>query len=379
MNNDCTWHYQWETSGKWTGKVKDLPGRMMAAFLLAGCGYQQYMEVLHCLDIDVSSHSTFQNMIHRLYSITNVMVENELQKIKDQLFRVMLIISTDCGWSKRGWSANECCVSVFDAQTGNLLEMEIILRKLNQKDNVGTYEGASSQMEAYGLNIIFKRMYEYGLIVGAVTHDGDGQTLSITKKYWPNCIVYADPGHTLKNFKKNVIKLGKNFPALKNLGESVLIAFRYCLKTCNGDEKEFRRLLWNQYDHFCNISHKECIHAADYKPKSWKWVEDSQVRKHLKEEFLIIEKKAAQLVDKFSSNMNESFNNCRTKFTDKRKNQRISFQFGCNLAALSHITRRNPSFIWKKEILELAGFEVSEKVVSNFEQEDSKVIQNINR
>ena len=379
MDKNCTWEYHWKTSGSWQGKLRDIPAKLMAAFLLAGCGYQQYMEVLHCLDIDVSSHTSFQNILHKLNSITSKMVQNKLENQKDQLLGVELIISVDAGWSKRGWSANECCISVFDAQTCNLLDMEIVLRKLNDKDTLSIFEGASSQMEAYGTDIIFRRMYDDGLIVAAIVHDGDAQILAIARKYWPNCIEYADPGHTSKNFKKNIIKLRKNYPALKNLGESVLRAFRWCLKMCEGDKNEFIRLLWNQYNHFCNISHKECTHDSNYKPKSWKWIEDHSNRQQLKHEFQIIEKKAVQLVMNFNSNLNESFNNCRTKFTDKRKNQRISFQFGCNLTALNHITRSDPSFIWKKEILELAGFQLTDNVISNFEKEDNKEMVDVNR
>lgn len=84
---------------------------------------------------------------------------------------ITIAIVSDGAWSHRGWSANECVVHVFDYKSSNLLDMEIVVRKLSS-DNYGNYEGASCQMEAFGLREICKRLSAKGVQVGGIIHDG---------------------------------------------------------------------------------------------------------------------------------------------------------------------------------------------------------------
>ena len=67
------------------------------------------------------------------------------------------ILTMDGRWSSRGWNANECTVSVFNAVTKELLDIEHVLRKLNSADSYGSYYGASSAMEGVAVHAICKR------------------------------------------------------------------------------------------------------------------------------------------------------------------------------------------------------------------------------
>lgn len=46
------------------------------------------------------------------------------------------------GLVEAGWKANECTVSFFDADSGDLLHVEHVLRKMSLTDKHGTYIGA---------------------------------------------------------------------------------------------------------------------------------------------------------------------------------------------------------------------------------------------
>ena len=123
---------------------------------------------------------------------------------------------------------NECCVGCFDLYGGCLLDMEILIRRL-EGDNYGNYEGASSGMEGEGIRRICRRLLKACIRVGAVLHDGDGVTIGIVKEFFPDAEEINDGGHAGKNFRKTVIKLAKKFTGVKKMGEVCLKAFRYAM------------------------------------------------------------------------------------------------------------------------------------------------------
>ena len=117
-----------------------------------------------------------------------------------------------------GWSASECAVVIFEAQTGDMLDVAVVARKI-PADTLGNFEGSSSCMEAAGVRTICNKLFEEGHEVVAVVHDRDGSTLNVVKEHWPEAVEYNDKGHGANNFRKAVIKLSKEFPALKNMGD----------------------------------------------------------------------------------------------------------------------------------------------------------------
>jgi hypothetical protein len=87
--------------------------------------------------------------VHLLTEISKDQLDTIIEKNCSKTVDPVVIV-TDCGWSHRGWNANEAVVVCFDASNGCLLGMEIICRKL-KADDLGNFEGASSQMEAEGI------------------------------------------------------------------------------------------------------------------------------------------------------------------------------------------------------------------------------------
>ena len=184
-------------------------------------------------------------------------------------------------------------------------------------------------MEGKGIRKAIKKLLDAGITVGAVLHDGDGVTLGIVREFFPEAEEMNDGGHASKNFRKAVIKLAKKFTGLKKMGEVCMKAFKHAMINCERDPNNFKKLMKQQYKHFCNLCHKHCTHSADYKPKSWKWVVEADARTALYLEFENVMEKSENYCKNLSSNICESFANSRTKYTDKRLNQRVQFQLGC--------------------------------------------------
>jgi len=88
--------------------------------------------------------------VHLFDQISKEQLEQLISKHLQNLSSKEIIIISDCGWSHRGWNANEAVVVCFEASQSMLIGMEIICRKLDS-DTIGDFTGASSQMEAEGI------------------------------------------------------------------------------------------------------------------------------------------------------------------------------------------------------------------------------------
>jgi hypothetical protein len=88
-------------------------------------------------------------LVHLFDQISKEQLEQLISKHLQNLSSKEIIIS-DCGWSHRGWNANEAVVVCFEASQSMLKGMEIICRKLDS-DTIGDFTGTSSQMEAEGI------------------------------------------------------------------------------------------------------------------------------------------------------------------------------------------------------------------------------------
>ncbi len=318
-------------------KYSELPGRLVYSFMLAGLTYKNYEEVLTLLDVDYLSNSQFINYCNKLHSAVSSILDPILKQNRMKMKELnSSIIMIDGRWSSRGWNANECTVSVFNAVTKELLYVEHVLRKLGSSDKYGKYIGASSAMEGHAIEIICKKFVEEDVSIDMVVHDHDGETMKIINKYYPDAGEYFDVAHKGKNLKKKIIKMKKDFPELAGFGDRVLRSFIWCLKNCYGDASQFQILMRNQYNHFCDISHEECSHDKQYHPK-WTYITDEDTRSALWSEYSDIMGKADKYVKRFGTNAAESFNGLISKFCNKRLNLHNSYTLRANIAALQYV------------------------------------------
>jgi hypothetical protein len=110
------------------------------------------------------------------------LLEEQLNLNIKEVIDFGITIITDGAWSHRGWSANECAVSIFEVITGKLLDLEVVIRQLSS-DTYGNYAGASSQMESEGLRRICRRLKDKGVTVSALLHDGDGSSFGVVTEF----------------------------------------------------------------------------------------------------------------------------------------------------------------------------------------------------
>lgn len=340
-------------------RFSELPARMVYSFLLSGLCYRNYEEVLQLLDVDYLSSSQFQSYQEKMHTVVEDLLLPKLkenrQKLKTHLSSVIMI---DGRWSSRGWNANECTVSVFNAVTKELLHVEHVLRKLGHNDKHGNYIGASSSMEGFAVAKICQLFIAEQLPVDMVVHDHDGETLKIIQKYYPEAGEYFDVAHKGKNLKKKIIKLKKDYPALAGFGDRVLRSFMWCLQNCAGDNLHFARLMTNQYNHFCDIDHKYCTHEVNYAPK-WHFITDIETREALWNEYNAIIINADKYIKRFGTNAAESFNNIISKYCNKRLNFHSSYRLRANMAALQYVT---PDY--KYQVFKKLGLKISNKLTT---------------
>jgi hypothetical protein len=350
----------------------------MIGFLLAGLTYENYVEVLDVADLHPTSKNIWGDHMKLVMVNGRCLLEEQLELNIEEIKYFGITIVTDGAWSHRGWSANECAVSVFEITSGKLLDLEIVIRCL-PSDSYGNYSGASSQMESEGLRRICKRLKDKEVTVSALLHDGDGSSFGVVSEFWKDVKEISDNGHAAKNFRKAIIKLAKSHPEVSFMGETCLKAFRFALTECNGSPTLFTKIMWRQYEHFYDWDHEHCTHSEDYEPVSWNWVTEHSAQVALKAEFKKIIDNADKYCQNLSSNVCEAFANSRTKFTDKRLNQRIQFPMGAILAALSFCARKDMKFQWKKSLLEKSHIPVSCHMEQHFIKETEATVVNAER
>jgi len=154
-------------------------------------------------------------------------------------------------------------------------------------------------------------MKKNGILVKGLCHDRDGSSLKVVHEFWEDAVEYNDPGHIANNFRKAIIRLKKQSPELKNMGETCLKSFLWCIKHCEGNPETFEMLMVQQYNHFTGLDHSKCTHNANYKPKSWNYVEEESARQHLWMEFEKIIKRKEQYMEDYDSQKCEAFHNIR--------------------------------------------------------------------
>ncbi|MGH9975293.1 MAG: hypothetical protein ACRD8Z_05585, partial [Nitrososphaeraceae archaeon] len=338
-------------------QFNELPARMVYSFLLAGLCNRNYDEVLTLLDVDHLTAPQFQKYGDKLHDVVQNLLHPILKQNRDKLrYQVSNILMIDGRWSSRGWNANECTVSVFNAVSKELLYVDHILRKLNHNDKHGNYIGASSAMEGFSLERICQHFKSENLSIDMIVHDHDAESLKIIQKYFPEAGEYFDVAHKGKNLKKKIIKLKKSFPSLTGFGDRVLKSFMWCLRNCCGDVTEFKILMTNQYNHFCDIDHTTCQHASEYIPK-WSFITDEDTRIVLWKEYKEVIDKADKYVKRFGTNIAESFNNVISKYCNKRLNFHPSYCLRANLAAFQYVMPH-----YKYEIFKNLGLKISNKL-----------------
>jgi hypothetical protein len=163
--------------------------RTIYAFLLSGLTFTNYEEVCHILDVGTVSNPTFNKYAVEVNDVINNLLKEQLETNRDIIGNKNLTVAFDAGWSSRGWNVNECTVVMFDAESGLLMDLEHVLRKLPY-DSQGQYEGASAGMEGYGLRKILERSVENKLNITAIVHDRDNCSLDIVTEFYPDVVEY---------------------------------------------------------------------------------------------------------------------------------------------------------------------------------------------
>ena len=100
-NPNCDWKYKFDLSPSWNGplKMKEIPIRVMASFMLSGLTFEKYNEVLRFIDLHPSASHTWTKLMKILYNEANNHLQGCLQNNCNKILDSNLILVSDAGWS----------------------------------------------------------------------------------------------------------------------------------------------------------------------------------------------------------------------------------------------------------------------------------------
>ena len=160
------------------------------------------------------------------------------------MYHVLFTMYSDCDFL--GYNADEGTLTVIECRTGLVIWRYHIVRNHGRGDaaanghivvrDYDNYEGTSRGMEGYSVDKVLLDIKDSAdkFRVGMYVHDNDASTAQKIRKYFPFAQEGLDVGHASKNIRKQVVDLGKKYPALRGLGERVKRTFamlcRYAAK-----------------------------------------------------------------------------------------------------------------------------------------------------
>jgi len=355
----------------------EVPRRFIFSWILAGGTYQSYKLFNTIFNMNSYSHTAFFECEKELDPVINSMVEQNLSESLEEAkkLQVPTTDSIDCRWSSRR-NGNEATVSAYCIDTQSMIDLVHVIKcrrvHESEKEKIecqnqthstrlkATFHGPSKSMESYGVNIIFKRLKDSGLVVKYLVYDNDLSSKNIVKQYYPEMIELLDIGHCRKNVRKKVIDLGKEFSILKGLGDRISNYIGQCVKNAKQDKVKFQAYITNIVNHLSGKCTQYCIHDENKvsKRKPIPLLDECNVKakEALEAVLASLVSKSEQYAHMHNSNANEAFNNVITKFIPKR----LDFPFAyVQRAGMALLQMNTHGHCWTLEALKRFGFEVS--------------------
>jgi hypothetical protein len=214
------------------------------------------------------------------------------------------IISMDGSWSQRR-NAPHCVVDFIDAQTGKIVDFEIIEKPFGFFH--GNYTGPSNGMEVEGIHRLIPRWKDDSRVV-AFCHDRDAKTAKVIREKW-GIDELLDKNHVTKSFDRRIqktslmdglkIKLRKFFKVVLKLDESI-------------DQKQAH---WENAVQHYQGNHEHCLpHRAD---KKHKIIRDPHAIDALRQFLADTKDLIAKVRPGVSTQMCESFHSIKAKLASK--------------------------------------------------------------
>ena len=126
------------------------------------------------------------------------------------------------------------------------------------------------------------------------------------------------------------------------MGESCLKAFKFALNKCSGNLSAFTKIMWHQYDHFCDWNHEHCTHSEEYEPVSWNWVTEETAQIALKAEFQRVINNSDKYCQNPSSNVCEAFGQQQNQIYRQEVTSEGSISIGCHSSSSFFLCQKGP-------------------------------------
>lgn len=165
--------------------------------------------------------------------------------------------------SPRGYSAEECTVTIMEYESGKTIWVHHLERQLSRHYERRAYEGSSKSMEGFAVEVLMKDIKNNGFTVNSYVHDLDASTSFIITELFPKAYEERCIGHAAKNFRNKIIEGGKTYLHLAGYGDS---AFRWILiaanmvKNMNLSQKEAIEQFKTSME-ILYTKHSKCSHA----------------------------------------------------------------------------------------------------------------------
>ena len=241
------------------------------------------------------------------------MYEEELERKLETLNNQKITVSIDTRWSSRGFCANESTTTFFyfneqEKEYSLLYTFNCIKRGIHQN-----YTGSSKAMEAYGTEMIVKKLVAKGITISCFVHDADSCTTAVVKKYFSEAKELVDRLHKQRSIKRRLYELEDKTLKKKDWIERVLKCTSVMLFN-HSDSIENKRIHLD-----CKLNHWQNIHSQ-CKDKECKILYQPLPSAQVKIIGNILESiidDHEKLSHNLHTNMNESFNSAILSFCPK--------------------------------------------------------------
>ena len=286
------------------------PLQMAYATMVSGMTPTKSFEFTRLLGLSVPSERSYYKAQRQVCSAIVEMAEASMEEVRQNLPEET-VVSIDGSWDHRRHGSN-CVVSVIDQGSGKVVDLSWVSRKVDE--GAQNFCANSTLMELGALKLSVEKLKDIPQITGYV-HDNDARASKLIEQEGWDIEEKLDPNHSLKCFERQLAAFRRDHGKILGDIEDSLRRW-YCALVKSDLSPDEREEQWmNCVEHFRG-DHSKCRHE-EKECQRWQHAGKPEQEEKLRK-FLTNTVKFVRMVDReFSTQLNESFNREKSKWTPK--------------------------------------------------------------
>lgn len=321
-------HMQNAQKNKEIPQLQKVPaGNMLAASYYTGNGFDSIKTILNMSGMCTQSRATFYRQQEKCEKNVIKYAEKTMEDAREEFSGNMAI---DCRWSSPR-NGIHGTVSAVDTVNHKVIEYYTMTKEGKNRPN-GTYEGSPNNMETIGTSSIISQLKHHNIFekVEKIIKDRDNKSKKLLEEVGVEELIYNDPGHFRKSFKKSLQSLiseNRTFnvddeEVIKNPFYSLQTPIEKWMNKCLKEDQDDKRIsMWlSLVPHFLG-DHSNCTHEKDKECLLWlPGIENDELADILED---FVDEQAvilARISNKYTTQSVESLNALYGKCAPKKTN-----------------------------------------------------------